>query len=120
MCLTKSRRSIRCALTQRPRGGARLRSLLSLPSGQEPNRKALHDAAEIGDTERALDLIEQGVNINCKDRSGYTPLMEAAGEGQTDMVRALLACGADKSLANHRGSTASELAADPEIKAMLR
>ena len=46
--------------------------------------------------------------------------MEAAGEGQTDMVRALLACGADKSLANHRGSTANELAADPEIKAMLR
>ena len=119
MCLTKSRRSIRCALTQRPRGGARLRSLLSLPSGQEPNRKALHDAAEIGDTERALDLIEQGVHIDCKDRNGYTPLMEAASEGNTETVRALLDAGADKSLGNHRGSTALQLASKDEVREML-
>ena len=64
----------------------------------------------------AAQFVVSGEHLFTKD----TPLMEAAGEGQTDMVRALLACGADKSLANHRGSTANELAADPEIKAMLR
>ena len=45
--------------------------------------------------------------------------MEAASEGQTELVRVLLGCGADKTLANHRGSTANELATNPEIKAML-
>ena len=54
-----------------------------------------------------------------QDRNGYTPLMEAASEGNTETVRALLDAGADKSLGNHRGSTALQLASKDEVREML-
>ena len=46
-------------------------------------------------------------------------LMEAASEGNTETVRALLDAGADKSLGNHRGSTALQLASKDEVREML-
>ena len=43
----------------------------------------------------------------------------AASEGNTETVRALLDAGADKSLGNHRGSTALQLASKDEVREML-
>ena len=44
-------------------------------------------------------------NVNCQTERGATPLHHAAGWGHVEVVTALLAAGADKTIKNYVGST---------------
>ncbi|PPJ61149.1 hypothetical protein CBER1_04158 [Cercospora berteroae] len=54
----------------------------------------LHAACSNGHLECAKLLVQSGMNINCRDEFGGTPLMRAAVGGQTEIVRWLLENGA--------------------------
>jgi ankyrin repeat protein len=54
----------------------------------------LLEAAEAGDTARVEQLLEQGADVNAKDKDGYTALMLAAFSGHTETVKTLLDAGA--------------------------
>ena len=82
-------------------------------------------AAKHGRLGAVLALLgEHGADVNKKaDRSGYTALLVAAYDGQEDIVRALLARGADPLLPNKWGETAissTERAGRGAILALLR
>jgi ankyrin repeat protein len=62
-------------------------------------------AARTGLVPRVQALLEQGANVNSRDRNGDSPLNMAAAKGNSDMVKALLAAGADVNLANVAGVT---------------
>lgn len=66
---------------------------------------ALNDAALHGDLARIVALIAQGAAID-GDGSGYSPLMFAAGWGQTEAVRLLLRHGASPAYRDHNGDRA--------------
>jgi ankyrin repeat protein len=57
-------------------------------------------------------LVEAGVPLNARDDSGFTPLMYAAtiDFGDTETLTALVKAGADKTIRNNQGRTASEQA----------
>lgn len=60
-------------------------------------------------------LLDHGVNPNRANSSGETPLMHAAASGQTEIVRLLIAAGADLDAVDPRyGSTALMRALDAE------
>ena len=62
-------------------------------------------AARTGVVPRVQALLEQGANVNSRDRNGDTPLNLAAAKGNAAMVAALLKAGADVNLANVAGVT---------------
>lgn len=57
--------------------------------------KKLQEAARRGDVERARLLLDEGENIDAKDKYGQTALMIAAHAGHVELVRLLLERGAD-------------------------
>jgi ankyrin repeat protein len=52
-------------------------------------------AAERGETQHALELLQQGAAIDAQDEHGRTPIMRATYAQQTETVAALLRAGAD-------------------------
>lgn len=67
--------------------------------------------AEKGNTEAVRRLIEQGADVNAREKMyDSTALMFAAGSGKIDTVRLLLENGADINAKNKLGSTALMLA----------
>lgn len=58
-----------------------------------------------GDIAVAKKAVEQGVDIDIQDQSGRTPLMLAAYNGHSDMIRYLLEKGADLSESDNQGRT---------------
>jgi uncharacterized protein len=56
---------------------------------------ALMKAVKSNDVARVKELIQQGGNINASDTNGDTPLVMAAYEGCTEIVKLLLEAGAD-------------------------
>ena len=73
--------------------------------------QSLHDAAKGGDEEGLRRLIEEGKDVNEKDRRGITALGVAVGFNRTPCIRALLDAGADVHLTDARGSTVLHYAA---------
>ncbi len=59
------------------------------------SKVALRSACFAGNQDIAQLLLEHGANVNGRDRSGTTPLMEAASSDYKDIVRLLLNHGAD-------------------------
>ena len=55
-------------------------------------------------------LIAAGAEVNRRNRGGQTPLMMAALFARHDMIRLLLASGADPALCDGNGDTAADLA----------
>jgi uncharacterized protein len=71
----------------------------------------LHSAAAARSVPIARLLLERGAPVNARQGTGdlgFTPLMEAAFNGQTDMVDLLLAYGADPTLRDDHGLTAAD------------
>lgn len=64
-------------------------------------------------------MIEGGANVNAADNRGLTPLMAAARKGDLDLIRDLLAHGANPGTKDHQGRTAADYAKDSETKASL-
>lgn len=80
----------------------------------------IHWAADSGH-ERLLEvLLEAGANINQIDVEGQTPLHYAANCGHFNCVKFLLDNGAKTDVADNDGSIPFEVAADDEIKELLK
>lgn len=74
---------------------------------------ALHYASASGDEAIVRELIARGAHIDAAAPlgvGGYTPLMMAARDGKTRVVRLLLDSGADGALVDSEGLTAGQLA----------
>ncbi len=83
-------------------------------------RNALITAAYFNKSEIVRILIEKGVNVNASFHDGITALMRASQKGHTEIVRMLVVeYGADVN-ATASGKTAYDLAANDEIKNILR
>jgi ankyrin repeat protein len=67
-------------------------------------------AAENGDMETLVLLLELGANVNGGTLEGYVPLMAAAESGQLKVVELLLSRGADPGKIDRKGMSASLLA----------
>ncbi len=70
----------------------------------------LLDAADIGNYELVVQLLNHGANINFQDKKGYTPLIVASEKGRYSCVKALLLNGADVNLAAKGGYNALDQA----------
>jgi len=93
---------------------------------------ALHHAVRFRSATAVRTLIEQGANVNqvCR-RSGSTPLHRAvtttgapgaAGKRQEviEIIRLLIAAGADPSITNKSGRAPADYVKDDAIKALLK
>jgi ankyrin repeat protein len=79
----------------------------------------LHMLAQFNDSQSMEWLLQQGLDPDARQpKSDWTPLMIAAGNGAADCVKVLLEAGADKSLKDVNGNTASEIAELKQQKAM--
>ena len=72
---------------------------------------ALHDDARTGDIQRLKLALDQGANLEARDRTGETPLYSAAVAGQSDTVEMLIKRGADVQARNGKGLTLLHVAA---------
>ena len=63
------------------------------------------DLARNGDTKSLLSLINDGLDVNVQDHSGYSILMLASYNGRLETTQALLDLGAEADLRNSRGQT---------------
>ena len=73
----------------------------------------LHSAAAAHSVLIARLLLERGAPVNARQGTGglgFTPLMEAALNGQTEMVDLLLEHGADRTMRDDKGHTAGDYA----------
>ena len=64
---------------------------------------ALHHAAKAGDVHAVRRLIELGATVGAADRRGITPLHVASCQRHVDVVRLLVAAGADPNLKHYSG-----------------
>ncbi|KAK6540060.1 hypothetical protein TWF694_008890 [Orbilia ellipsospora] len=80
----------------------------------------LHYAAESGDRGVVQLLLDKGVNIESKDKSGQTPLSRAASLKHADAVQLLLEKGADVESKDHNGHTPLSHAAVSGAETVIR
>ena len=72
---------------------------------------ALFRATREGNTDMVRSLLSSpGVDVNAKDESGSTPLLEAARFGHDNICRMLIAAGAKLNAKDRDGKTALQLA----------
>lgn len=84
---------------------------------------ALHSAVAHRHTGIAESLVRYGANVNAVQQLGFTPLLEAVQNQQLDMIRMLIANGADATQALEDGTTAlqmAEAAGAEEVITILR
>lgn len=93
-------------------------SLESMEQADNNGRAAVHLAAEMGHEGMLRAMIEKGVNVNLTQDApgdaGATALHCACTRGLTDVVRLLIAAGADDTLANLNGETPAHYAVLPK------
>lgn len=85
--------------------------------------RPLHAAAAGRHLGIARLLVERGADVNAVQRDSFTPLQEAAQNGDEPLVDLLLAAGADRSARTDAGTSAADLAEEaghPELAARLR
>ena len=80
---------------------------------------ALHFAAGYDDVGLVQDLLQRGVDVNCKTLYGRTALMNAAERNSLKAARVLLAHGADGKAQSEYGDTALSLAERREHAEMI-
>ena len=73
----------------------------------------------LGNVAGALLKVD-GINVNAKGKDGRTPLHLAARNGRTEVVKILIANGADPLLKNKDGKTPRDLAERDFIKKLLK
>ncbi len=56
---------------------------------------SIHEAAALGNIEVVKQFLDSGTDVNVKDKTGGTPLDEAAGWGRKDIVELLISKGAN-------------------------
>ncbi len=65
----------------------------------------IHLAAREGDLEKVKRFIEEGADVNAKDKGGKTPLFSAVLADSNDVAKFLIAKGADVNSKDKRGAT---------------
>jgi ankyrin repeat protein len=97
---------------------------LLLQAGADANIKstrdvtALHLAAAAGSVETVQALMEHGADVNARESAaGQTPLLFAAENNRAGVIKALLAGGADPSLATKTLDVVARVDEDAEIRA---
>lgn len=80
----------------------------------------LHDAAQNGDLDQVVRLLDEGASIGEPDEAGEPPLMIAALAGHEAVVALLLDRGADVAIRNRGGLTALHAAAYGGHEAVVR
>jgi quinoprotein dehydrogenase-associated probable ABC transporter substrate-binding protein len=84
---------------------------LMIAAGQtSPAEGAMFLPGSTRPTDIARGLIDRGANVNAQSKNGVTPLMIAATHNNAPMIGMLIDAGADVSLKNNLGQTASEVA----------
>ncbi len=68
------------------------------------------NAARIGDASKVDQFLRGGMDINAKNKSGNTALMEACATGQEEVIKLLLDRKADPAITNNIGETATSKA----------
>jgi len=81
------------------------------PGQTRSQRESLWQAADAGELQRLLDLLDEGTAINARNEAGNSALHLAAFRGRLPVVVALLKRGADVSLEDKGGFTALDWAA---------
>ena len=117
---------------QRKRLTALLKAGADIHATDNNGVSALHHAVRFRSLIAVRTLIEHGANVNqvCR-KSGSTPLHRAvttsgapstAGKHQeaVEIIRLLMAAGADPSIANKSGRTPADYAKDDAIKSLLK
>ena len=66
----------------------------------------LRDSASAGNEALTEKLLDAGAQVDAHDKDGNTALMLASRNGHVDVVRTLLARGADPSARNNKGDSA--------------
>ncbi len=103
------------AVARRQRVGAEERSAGQAkprqPVATAPRPDELHRAARAGDIDGLKAALKAGVDVNARDRQGWTALMRAANKGYVLLVEPLLTAGADPNLRAADGATALFMAA---------
>lgn len=104
-------------------------SVAEKPRESQPSRAAatqrpdnLASAVRARDVAAARRFLDRGDDVNARDEDGVTPCMQAAVQGDAEMVELLLQRGADVSPTDNMGSTALSLALErgnPRVVAML-
>ena len=64
-------------------------------------------------------LIQAGGEVNELDVSGMTPLHKASVFGRVEVITALIAAGADKTIKNKRGQTPHDVAKNRDCRNAL-
>eukprot|EP00191_Tetraselmis_sp_GSL018_P015647 CAMPEP_0177586172 /NCGR_PEP_ID=MMETSP0419_2-20121207/4921_1 /TAXON_ID=582737 /ORGANISM="Tetraselmis sp., Strain GSL018" /LENGTH=644 /DNA_ID=CAMNT_0019076027 /DNA_START=412 /DNA_END=2344 /DNA_ORIENTATION=+ len=80
---------------------------------------ALHRAAQSGKPRMAAMLVRHNASMSYRGRWDWTALHWAANSGHVEVVVALLVAGADPSIADTDGSTASDVAATDDLRRLL-
>jgi ankyrin repeat protein len=63
------------------------------PGDSDPQATAMFQAAQRGNVAAIEKILRGGLDVNCRDETGITPLMAAARAGQLDAVLQLLDAG---------------------------
>ena len=77
---------------------------------REDRTRALLAAAASGDAPMVRAVVDAGVDVECADECGFTPLVLAAWRGRVGAARAMLAAGADPAAVVAGGVTAARAA----------
>ena len=89
-------------------------------NGKKNGLTGLHEASRLGHNPIIKSLIVNNANIDEKDdHKGKTPLIYAASEGQTLVVKTLLLSGADDKIEDEDGNNAYSNTTDDDVKAIL-
>ena len=64
-------------------------------------------------------MIQAGAEVNLADKRGWTPLHQASRHGQVEVIAALLAAGADKTIKDEDGRTPHDVAKNQDCKNAL-
>jgi len=98
----------------------KIRSGSSANSCNQMGQTALHVAAIWGAMKCGTILLDNGANVNARNKlSGGTPLMMAAQRDRAEFVALLLSRGANPMLEDDRGMFAHQFARDKTLREML-
>ena len=61
-------------------------------------------ASKSGDIEAVYSFLKSGINVDFRDKYGFTPLYEAVSENHFDIVKILINCNADTDILYEEGN----------------